>query len=255
VTIDYMRGTAFQSTGGGRLDRRLPCRKYSTRCRMCRTTCPLCGATSRRAGSGCAGVLTRRVSSLPQARDLGQRKRTMKGSEYSCLQNACDYLFGLLLPCRSEVSAELIEHFVCIDTGHSERCAHVRYPNLLCLRMPIRLVSDNDTVGLDIREHLMYSVSSSKFPFRFSYANMPGVAVAGTRSVQRRNEFCPDRIRPVFSHLAGAKRISGKREPKARPRRFRPRASRCRNGSDGATSASDQEFRTGQLIDAFSSHR
>lgn len=72
-----------------------------------------------------------------------------------------------------------------------------------------------------IRERLMYSVSQSEFPFRFSYANMPGVAVAGTRSVQRRNEFCPDRIRPVFSHLAGAKRISGKRERKA-PREAGP---------------------------------
>jgi hypothetical protein len=68
-----------------------------------------------------------------------------------------------------------------------------------------------------IREHLMYSVSQSEFPFRFSYANMPGVTVAGTRSVQRKNEFCPDRIRPVFSHLAGAKRISGKRVPKVKP--------------------------------------
>ena len=59
------------------------------------------------------------------------------------------------------------------------------------------------------------AVYPQKLPFRLSYANMPGgVAVDGTRSVQRSNEFCPDRIRPVFSHLAGAKRISGKRGPK-----------------------------------------
>ena len=52
-TSGYTKGIAFQSTDAGRLGRRLPCRKCSTRCRMYRTICPLCAATSRRAGSGC----------------------------------------------------------------------------------------------------------------------------------------------------------------------------------------------------------
>ena len=71
ATIGCKRGTAFQSTRAGRLGRRLPYRKCSTRYRRCRTTCLLCGATSRTAGSE---YVSRRHRDPfpPQARDPEQ---------------------------------------------------------------------------------------------------------------------------------------------------------------------------------------
>jgi hypothetical protein len=73
MTICYTRGTAFQSTGEGKLGTRLLCRTYSTHCRTRKTSGLPSGATSRRAGNGCAGVLTRRASSPLQARDPKRR--------------------------------------------------------------------------------------------------------------------------------------------------------------------------------------
>jgi hypothetical protein len=70
ATIGCKRGTAFQSTGAGRLDKRLQYRTCSTGIRRCKAICPLCGATSRKAGIGCAAAPMRWVSGLPQARDL-----------------------------------------------------------------------------------------------------------------------------------------------------------------------------------------
>src|SRR5438309_1822412 len=67
-TIDCKRGTAFQSTGAGRLSRRLRCRTCSTTDRTRRTSCLLCGATSRRGGRGCASQNGRGLSS-DQERD------------------------------------------------------------------------------------------------------------------------------------------------------------------------------------------
>ena len=68
ATIGCTKGTGFQSTGGGRLGTRLQYQTCSTNARSHKTTCHLCVATSRKAGSGCAAALTRRVSPL-QARD------------------------------------------------------------------------------------------------------------------------------------------------------------------------------------------
>ncbi len=59
ATIGCTKGTGSPSTDGGRLDKLLPCRRCSThRCR-CKTICLPCGATSRRAGSGCASRRSR----------------------------------------------------------------------------------------------------------------------------------------------------------------------------------------------------
>jgi hypothetical protein len=94
-TIDYMRGTASPSTGAGTLGRRLPDQRYSTNDRTHRTTDLPCGATSRRAGSGCVGVLKHWASCLPQARGLEQwwEHQSLHSSfcltEFSFLQQSC----------------------------------------------------------------------------------------------------------------------------------------------------------------------
>ena len=72
ATNGCMRGTGFHSTDGGRRGRHLPCQTCSNRIRMCRTIYLLFGATSRRAGSGCAAAPMSRASCLPQARGLEQ---------------------------------------------------------------------------------------------------------------------------------------------------------------------------------------
>src|SRR5215469_10797477 len=54
ATSGCKRGTAFQSMGEDTLGRRLQCRTCSTNARTCRTNDLPCGATSHRAGSGCA---------------------------------------------------------------------------------------------------------------------------------------------------------------------------------------------------------
>jgi len=72
ATIGCTRGTASQPIAEGTLGRRLPCRTRSTRARRCRTICLLSGATSRRAGSGCANQRSP-DSLLPQVLDPTRR--------------------------------------------------------------------------------------------------------------------------------------------------------------------------------------
>jgi hypothetical protein len=54
ATIGCKKGTGLKSTGAGRLGRRLPYRKCSTRCRSRKTIGLPYGATSRKVGIGCA---------------------------------------------------------------------------------------------------------------------------------------------------------------------------------------------------------
>ena len=70
----------FQSTGEGRLGRRIPYRRYSIRSRTCRTSGLPCGATSRRAGIGCEGgaVVTLLLIRL-EIRDGGRYGRVIQG--------------------------------------------------------------------------------------------------------------------------------------------------------------------------------
>src|ERR1035437_3564832 len=58
-------------------------------------------------------------------------------------------LFSFLLPGRLEVCSKPIEHFVGINARHSKRSTHVRNANLLCVWMPIRLVTNNDTLRVN----------------------------------------------------------------------------------------------------------
>ena len=67
ATSERTRGIASKSTGGGRRGRRLQYRTCSTRVRNHKTIGLPCGATSRRAGSGCA-----------DRRDLGSSLRRVR---------------------------------------------------------------------------------------------------------------------------------------------------------------------------------